>query len=278
MADLKVLVFSKDRPLQLAAYLESLLFCTGIQLCQLYIVIPGEDDYRPLLWTYARANWLAETWFNGFDRTWRYFVRCCLKESDCLLFGCDDVVYVRHVNLAAAVEYLSARREVLGFSLRLGLNIQQQPIGISPEDKLFYAWEWRHASSHWAYPFELMASMYRGQTIYEVMETAVSEMKCPNHLEAHGVTHCRQAGAAVGNVCAAFHSQSFAVAQDVNRVQNYFPNRVAGGEEHNPALLKDVYRRGGRLDWSALFGIAPPDPFVGAAYWRILDTPCARGT
>jgi len=39
----QALVFSKDQPLQLTAYLESLLFCTGLDLDQIHVIIPDED-------------------------------------------------------------------------------------------------------------------------------------------------------------------------------------------------------------------------------------------
>jgi hypothetical protein len=261
---MRVVVFSKDRPLQLQAYLQSLLTLAAHPSLQIYVISPHSEDYNKLLSEYDwRVAWLIEE--NGFDATIRKFSES-LYDDDIILFGCDDVNYIRPVNLGVITNIMQIPN-ILGFSLRLGKNILNRPEQIN-DSKVFFEWEWTGKPSHWGYPFELMASAYRGSLIKEIINDNKSQMQCPNHLESHGVNYC------INNkrdqpYMAMFNTPNYAVAQDVNRVQHHFQNKYDGGEEHDAEYLKTLFRQRKKLDWENLFGIVPNEPFVGRNYWKI---------
>ncbi len=267
---IRCLVFSKDRPMQLEAYLESLAFCSGIDESQIYVIAPTDEHYRTLIASYRGLTWFFESGFGGsFHETLSHVLFKVFSEEDLVLFGCDDVVYIRMFNLTSAELILRSLSSsgVICFSLRLGTNLRGC-VSVQVDNPLYRSWRWTGKPLHFGYPFELMASIYPVKLAREISKS-VPELKSPNHLEVGGIQFCRER-AADSKLCM-YNTPSYAVAQDVNRVQSFFPNEVHGSEEHSSRHLLDLYRSGCRLEWSNLFGISPSDAFVGAQYWKIVQ-------
>ena len=266
---LKVLVFSKDRPLQLQAYLESMFALGGVYTPSVSVILPDKTDYEPLIERYEDIDWVFESEHGGgFDLTLREYTSEVLDDDDFVLFGCDDVVFTRPFNVNFAPAFLTQEKNVLGFSLRLGHNIQP---GIPVQDLgILMYWRWPGMPSHWGYPFELMASVYRASLLKEILDNTKDQIQCPNHLESFGVTHVMRTKAESHPYMSMFRSASSAVAQDVNRVQHHFQNRYNGDNFQDAEYLKTLYKQGKRLEWGNLFGIEPPDCFVGNRYWKVL--------
>jgi hypothetical protein len=266
---IKCLVFTKERPLQFEAFLNSLIFCSGIDENQIHIIAPDERHYKKLIQAYPGLNWYLETWFGGsFAEALKWVLFNRMTENDSILFGCDDIVYTRMFNLRT-VEMLMRTLEPagsIGFSLRLGTNIKGCD-SIAEENSIYRMWRWRGKPGHFGYPFELMASVYPVRLVREIF-SALKELKTPNHLELGGVQYCRALKSNT-NLCM-FNTSSYAVAQDVNCVQTFLPNQTHGTEEHTPENLIAAYERGAKIDWSSLFGISPPDAFVGDKYWKVV--------
>lgn len=267
----KALVFSKDRPLQLEGYLESLSFCTDLDPHRTHIIIPSEDHYRSLIQAHPDIHWHSESWFGGFDAALRYVTDRFLEPGDEVLFGCDDVVYTSPFNLYVAGERLRLDPQLLGFSLRLGLNIAAAP-RYSQNGPLFAHWRWTESASRWGYPFEVMATLYRTELLHELLSDApVGSLRTPNYLENHGVVYVCKHFKSTQPELAMYRSVGHAVGQDVNRVQMDFENPFQGTAEHEVSHLLEQFRQGYRLDWTNLFGIDPPDVFVNRMYWKLLS-------
>jgi hypothetical protein len=263
---IKALIFSKDRPLQLHAYLDSLFGLTNIRQEQVSIIVPSLDDYMAVSKEFPEVVWINEKVIGGFDLSLREYVNSDLNDDDILLFGCDDVVYIRPCSLAYIPKILE-NKDYLGFSLRLGKNIVPRPL--SRGTGMVFSWPWAGFGSHWGYPFELMASCYRGSLVKEIVNSNKGQMHCPNHLESYGVTYCINKKGSVHPEMAMFNSPNYAVAMDVNRVQHHFQNKFTGSEMQDVEYLKKIFREGKRLDWTELFGIQPQDCFVGNLYWKV---------
>jgi len=267
---LKVLLFTKDRPLQCDGYLDSLLALSDVDPHQISVILPSRDGYRITIDEpkYAGVNWIEESENLGFDGALRKWVEN-LADDDMVLFGCDDCVFIRPFVSSDAVAFLQSRSKCLAFSLRLGRNIGP---AIPLDGRGAIAeWSWRNQPSHWGYPFELMGTIYRANLVKEITAAHGGMMKCPNHYEDHGNGYC------CGNkyhdfpIMAMFDTDNYLVAQDVNRVQDYYLNPVRGGAEHAPDHLNEVYAHGSRLDWRRLTGITPTDLFVADAFWKLCD-------
>lgn len=267
---IKVLVFSKNRPMQLEAYLDSLFTLTGVSTYadNVAIILNNKEDYAELIDSYSSITslqWIDDK--GNFDYALRNYAES-ITEHDTVLFGCDDVVFIRPVGIHIIENILGEMTDTLGFSLRLGKNIANCPKQ-EGDARVFYPWNWINKPSHWGYPFELMASCYRGSLVKEIIESNKSQMQCPNHLESYGVTYCINNKREQQPIMAMFNTLNYAVAQDVNRVQHHFQNKYDGTEEHDPEYLKTLFKDGKRLDWTNLFGIVSSDCFVGHSYWKV---------
>jgi hypothetical protein len=70
---------------------------------------------------------------------------------------------------------------------------------------------------------------------------------------------------------AMMNTDSYLVAQDVNRVQDFYANSICGTAEQSAEHLRKLFGEGYRLEWQALFGISPSNVFVGNQYWKLRD-------
>lgn len=270
---IKVIVFSKDRPMQLHAYLDSLEFCIGSKY-DLYVITPKSFDkeYYPVFNRFYKALDIPEDTYGNesFDTTIREFVKT-INPNDHILFGCDDVVYTRHVNIDFAQHLLNKNKNLVGVSLRLGINTKQFPTNISGDNR-FIAWDWTIAGGHWGYPFDLMGSIYSAKLVNDIISSQpVGSIKTPNFLEAKGVGYIMNNLKQSHPIMACLNSESHLVAQDVNRVQTEYPNATHGQDVHDVNNLKSLYHKGLRIDWRQLWHITPDEPFVGDRYWKFVE-------
>jgi hypothetical protein len=261
---IKTIFFTKDRPLQFRAFVESFLFCSGYEETTTVVVHDGVD-YKGIFKKLPRLIEYDDKLEGGFDKLFRRLVGR-LEDDDLVLFGCDDQVYTRPFNMQIPEDYMISRPDVMGFSLRLGLNISHVPQNLS-RDRRFFEWNWRGQPSHWGYPFELMGTVYRGSLLKTIIDAQKEPIRCPNFYESFGVQYCF--ANAVGDKMAMLNTPNYTVAQDVNRVQDFFNNKVQGDASHHVAALKQDYIDGKRLKWENLFKITPSDLFVGHQYWEM---------
>lgn len=275
---IKCIVFSKDRPLQLQAYLDSLLYYTNINRDCVFVLYKNEGNhYEILKEKYNGVNffdekhidytvWKEHTFNEVLKSTFFYDINC---DEDAILFGCDDCVFIDHVNLDSAEKFLNENTDVLCVSLRLGLNIRDIAPPVVCEDIRFYKWYWPNSHSHWGYPFELMGTIYRASFVKEILNADHKPFRCPNDLESFGVMYamknCRYPFMSM------FNHNNLLVAMDVNRCQDYFQNKYDGGSEHTIKHLKKLFKEGKVIDWINLNQISPPNVFVGRKYWRIIN-------
>lgn len=263
---LNVLVFSKDRPMQLDAYLKSLMFCSDVAPEQITVIVPSMEHYKKIE-EETFVNFLPEDKNGGFENTLKIYSNF-VNDHDIILFGCDDVVFTRPFCTGFLDDFLGYDNSILGFSYRLGTNIYPRPL--KDTTGAFFTWQWRGNPKHWGYPFELMASVYRADLLREILNNKQG-IKSPNHLESAGTMYCIENKYTSHPKMAMLNTVNYAVAQDVNRVQHDFPNKITGTQEQDAKHLIDLYNQGKRLDWENLFNIVPNDVFVGNTYWRVID-------
>lgn len=253
MGRLRVLCFSKDRPLQLTAYIESLLHYSGLSEDVLSVIYRESGAYEQLRCEYPGCRWIAERGPDGFDAALRN-AAAEFSDRDSILFGCDDVVFLRHFCPREMVSILEVN-PTEGFSLRRG---GQPPL---TEDG-------RLRCGEIPYPFELMASAFRGSLVRAVVNSQDGGFRIPNDLESVGLGYARKNR--LLQRMWLYDGMAVAVAQDVNRVQDIYPNQVRGTGEHAPELLVAKYLAGYRLDWRSMGNVNATGPFIGGRCWRLL--------
>lgn len=162
-----VICFSKDRPLQLKAYIDSLKKYYAFSDCIINILYTMSSDiyansYTNLAETYKDIFFIKETDFKEQLKSIVYN-----SNEEYILFGCDDVLFIS--NFSNEYKYIFQNENIFCFSLRLGINIKYcQPANLYEKfegdilNNKFLIWNWTTASGfEFHYPFEVSASIYR---------------------------------------------------------------------------------------------------------------------
>jgi len=116
------IVFSKNRPLQLEGYLESLYMHLPAELFQTYVLYKRElfeQEYEQLFKKYPNCIVIREKDFHSD------FMNILNRiDTEYILFGIDDVVYFDGVDFEVIDQtFKNFSNEAFGFTLRFGQQI-----------------------------------------------------------------------------------------------------------------------------------------------------------
>lgn len=244
---LSVICFSKDRPMQVDAYIQSLMFCSGLAPEHISILYAQSEgiSYDRAISRHPGVNWVREVDFKAdlaalVATTERY-----------ILFGCDDVIFHGAFDPSVGIAALERDPELFGFSLRLGLNLHSLPD--LREQNGVLGWSWRAApQGHWSYPWDVSASIYRREFVAALLDR-FEGMTNPNRLESY-YAEALAAGTSDGPPRLAAFASSKSVTLTINRVQDEYPNAFDGTDETSPEYLYQAYAAGREIDWPALYG------------------------
>jgi hypothetical protein len=261
---LSIICFSKDRPLQLEGYIQSVLFYSGLTpgaLSILYADSPA-TSYNALVQKYPLVNWVRETKFHA-DLT-----RLVEAAHDHILLGCDDVFFTNHFDAKIPITCLAKDPDLFGFSLRLGLNLHWLPeLRVDGE---VAQWEWGSApEGHWSYPWDVSASIYRQDFVSAYLK-ATPDATNPNRLESFLANSCRETSRNVATKLACF-KRSKCLTLTVNRVQDEFPNEFDDSTETDIAELYRAHTAGLQLDWPSFHQVKNRVIHVDSKYFRLTD-------
>jgi hypothetical protein len=245
---LQVIVFSKDRPLQLHGYLTSL----RKHLQGDYEVIVLARIEEPYEYAYREVAGYFPTFTIVDQHEFAAGVLMALGVADYTLFGVDDAVYVDAVSVQRLLTSFTALPELFGVSLRLGQNVTQNMfVGQVTPPSLktrLGTWTWDpfglDARGDWSYIFDLCGTVYRTEDVRALVE-ALPHVQTPNQFEASAQPLWR--GEAGERLMACFPTSRL-VVPTVNVVQRDFPNGIVGERELTPAFLLDLWQHGLRMD------------------------------
>jgi glycosyltransferase involved in cell wall biosynthesis len=251
VSELTVIIFSKDRPLQLDATIRSLRSnCDDIGAADLLVLYRTSTPafaagYRVLANEHPGVVFHVESDFKadliGLVNGVRY-----------VLLVVDDTLFVGPLSVGLAIRLLEEDDSCLGFSFRLGRNTTycytlDKPQGLPPfegDGTGTLTFDWTDAEHDFGYPLEVSSSLYRTADVLPLLRTL--DYRNPNTLESVLAQHAgffRESHPRL-----ACHERSVAFSVPANLVQTAWQNRV----DSNPALtaeaLADAYARGQRLD------------------------------
>lgn len=259
---MKYIIFSKDRPLQLTACLESLFVKTNAKKEDINIIIPNKNNYETLITEQSDIHWYFEENHGGFDRTFKLILNS-INENECITFIVDDVVWFDNVDFDEASLYLKNNNEILGLSYRLGKNILwfNRLINYSKDNK-YFTWRWKNAPGHAGYCPELTSSSYRISIIKSLLEGKT--FRIPNDVESALVTGLYNKSDKYPQFMSCYNKNFSCAAIDLNRVQNLYPNRIQGDpNEHSVENLLNLYKEGYRINIKNYENIVHYDCFLG---------------
>ncbi|MHC4657561.1 MAG: hypothetical protein ACYS83_00075 [Planctomycetota bacterium] len=300
------IVFTKNRPLQLEAYLESLRRCFPSGLVQTYILYKVElfqQEYEQVFRNYADCTVIRE---NDFLSDFLRF----LKEADTkyVLFGVDDVVYFDFVDFALIDEMFDKYPdEVFGFSLRFGkeaIKNGNDPISEAViAGQTVYRIDWTQGRTPTTqYPFELCATIYPTNLVKRVIgslqnnNTVIKKLFSPNSalikalgkvistrsilkslgyfyspntLESWNCRWCQNHSEQLPGFL--YFQKQCASAIQVNMVNTSTANETDGAAEYTVEALADKYRQGYRLNTDSIAKKRPAGTHCGVEYFELIQ-------
>jgi len=265
-AQVDLVVFSKDRPLQLYALLESsACYITGINKVVVIYCASGQnfdDAYSDVKQAFPTVDFIKQS--DNPRADFKNITNAVVfgLPSPYILFAVDDIIVIDHVNLNYCIKLLEEKK-AYGFYLRLGSDITEcyaerkhtgnPPLKVVTPD--VYAWRFYKAQGDWAYPHTVDMTLYRKKDIKNAFMTM--HYSTPNTLE--GAWACR-----VGDKMK-FRGLCFAASKIVNLPLNlvqadYLNNRCAGIIDPQALLVK--FNEGLKIDIASMYRLPHSAPHV----------------
>lgn len=257
-----IIVFSKDRPMQLHAYLESLFTFSDARVGDVSILFRPTPaiDYHKVIGAFPDVHWIQEQDFHSD------LIGLIDDSEDYIMFGCDDVVFTGAFSLHFAKTILIENDDIFGFSFRLGDNIQPQPQSLF-EGRGYRKWHWPDAKErHYSYPWELDCTMYRKSDVQKMLLAYGDHIQSPNYLEGNLAAHAKKYIARPHLAC--LNEKSKAIVITVNAVQDTHPNGFDDQKPTDIYSLEHLYnKKNNKLDIQAISEIKNHQIHVGSEYF-----------
>ena len=277
----KVIIFSKNRTLQLKSLLRSLRDNTDMEDAEIDVIYTTEPDipYEPLMSRFA-CNFVEQGDFLAD-------VEDAVDKSSCryVLFMVDDLICRDSFSLRRIETLLERRADIDCFSLRLGRNIDH---GNAPSfesvDGDVLVWNTSPILGRtWRYLWEVSASLYRRDLVEEYIGKCDPRKvsypnpfesryySCmPSHIGGHPakrlLTAIRSLGTRRRQTMACFE-RSKCFTQGVNLVAE---RDIEYETLFEPRELHSKMEEGFVIDHESLRGIDNARPNVGSKYFRLV--------
>ena len=173
------IVFTKNRPLQLEAYLESLYGCFSRQRIQTYIIYKVErfdEEYEAVFRRFPQCVVVREGDFHS-----DFMGILSRIDTKYILFGIDDVVYFDCIDFEVIDQTFAAYSEdIFGFTLRFGrqtIEAGGDPVREkTAAGQTVYAIDWTQGRTPITrYPFELCATVYPTTLVKTIIGSVVHD-------------------------------------------------------------------------------------------------------
>jgi len=310
------IVFTKNRPLQLDAYLEGLYRYFPAELIQTYIIYKierFEEEYEQLFQQYSNCIVIKEKDFHSD------FLKILGQiNTKYILFGVDDVVYFDSIGFEVIDETFNRfSKDIFGFSLRF--DVENLKNGNDPVNQTavagqtIYSINWTQGRTLTTrYPFELCATIYLTVTVKNIINnimnnnilakrlfspdsiliralskavSARSILKSfgyffsPNTLESWTCRWCQNHSDRLPNFL--FFQKQCSTAIQVNMVNtSILCNEFYEYSEYAIEVLANKYKQGYRFDINNLTRNKPTDTHCGPEYFKLVrnNALCATKT
>lgn len=254
-----MVVFSKDRPLQVDAALTSWKrHCRDAASTEINVIYKASTSrmlslYRRLMQEHPDVNFIREGDF-------RRDVLVLARSREYIFYAVDDTVFVRDFEMAEIAAALKANPDALGFSLRLGTNTNycytlNRPQKLPEFEKSggFLKFRWPDAECDFGYPLEVSSSVYRTAEMIPLLDSL--QFRNPNTLENAIASRSEQYRAS--HPCLLCPGQTQAFSIPANMTQSVCVNRIADAPDYSVERLEKRYVEGERIDTAVLDNMVP---------------------
>lgn len=298
------IVFTKNRPLQLEAYLRSLYRFFPKEHIQTYIIYKPqlfETEYQLLFKQYSDLSVIVET---DFHRD--VFNLLSQISTDYIMFGIDDVVFFDSVSFEVIDGVFEEESsDIFGFSLRFspeiladgGDKITEVAVKGQKVNKIFWP---QGKTPNTRYPFELCATIYSSELIKKIINESMSSNKAakrvlgpnsllirilgkkglarkilksfgffysPNTLESWVCRWCQNNSSLLPHFI--FFQKQCASAIQVNMVNTSTKGIFNGLPDFTVEALNEKYQKGYRLDIDFVTKMRPNTTGCDSRYFRL---------
>lgn len=255
-SEVNVIIFSKNRPMQLHATLESYAKYArdsgSARINVLYTHDPQyEEGYNIVKKYFSNVNFVKEVKFSDD-------LKKLVEGRRYTFFIVDDTVFHAPFYVSDACDTLSLDKDVFSFSYRLGANTQYSYINNvcferqkeydSCESIIKLDWTKKLPYIDFGYPFEVSSSVYRSNDLLSILEDHSMNCSNPNYFELAGTTIVYTHKKHFGNLIATYR-KSVAVSVPLNRVQHLHLNRCGIEPIYVPESLLRYYESGKILNF-----------------------------
>ncbi len=184
-----------------------------------------------------------------------------IKEHNYVMFLVDDNIFVRDFGLGEIQKNLDEQKNAIGFSLRLGTNInycyplnkdQFIPDYSELKDNILI-FKWTDSNCDFGYPLEVSSSVYRLEEILPLL-CSIS-FKNPNQLEDKMSSKAFKFKKSKPFLLCYYISVAF--CNPINLVQTAGPNRVGSSNEYSSEELSLKFDQGFRINADQFNGFVP---------------------
>jgi hypothetical protein len=255
-----MIVFSKNRPMQLYATLESLLNRSNYlevhkeyKINVLYKITPEYTE------SYKKIIEIFRDYFNFVqEKDFPNDVIKILEKNEYILFLVDDTIFIRDFKFENIFSIFENIVNLIGVSLRLSLDTTYC-YSINQKQKIpdtchcyndFYIYDWSKAQFDFQYPIDLSSSFYKTDVllpfIKEIKDTCIN----PNYLEHFlfmNIIQKAQYGQLNNLYNLAFPKKSIAISIPANIVNDFVKNRYMENGI-SPENLLTFFENGYRID------------------------------
>lgn len=267
---MNVIIFSKDRPLQLDGLLKSYANHAPFGMCETKVIwtgssqqykdaysnIPGENNIKGL-------SFIEENLNSSFKEQ---VLENINAGNEFTMFLVDDIVFKAPFTLLDnAIQLLSTDQSILCCSLRLNSKINYcyptnsivRPPILEPFGEEALIFNWVGAEGDWGYPMSLDGHVFRTEKILKILN--MINFNNPNTMEANLATlvNCGFLNSQCHMTC---YQESKLFNIPANRVQNTFANRHAS--QTTVEQLLDIYNKGKRMNVETYCGFSNNAPHV----------------
>lgn len=272
MKNLTFVVFSKDRPMQCEALLDSLrYFVTTDDVYYKVVLISKETEETKTYYRKYCYGLVDDQLDDNGTKPFKQLVQEATKTSDYVSFLVDDIIWKGFVDLLEDEELknFEQEKESLCFSFRLGTNI----VGSFVEGRAYDRSEipyinelgrfnWKQGGGDWGYPMSLDGNVFRQTTIGPLIDKL--EFNNPNQLEAQLAMWATRNKHTLPDYCYCYNSQSKLLNIPCNRVQDEFPNKTLNKQSADDLL--ELMKQDKMIDWKQYSGTRNTSPHWTVPY------------